>query len=129
MSVRDTVVTLPTFVVLNMASQNNEQKEAVNIEHVEQLPDEKEEHVDHVEPTDKFHAMRIDGDEEDHMHEPPWTFSRAMSLIAMGFLWVGSQIPLYLFGIVPSGFRVDRPLILSRFDPTLHLLRYWRVRQ
>ncbi len=26
------------------------------------------------------------------------TFSRAMSLMAMGFIWVGSQIPLYLFG-------------------------------
>ena len=26
------------------------------------------------------------------------TFKRIMSLIAMAFLWTGSQIPLYLFG-------------------------------
>ena len=29
------------------------------------------------------------------------TFSRAMSLLAMAFLWTASQIPLYLFGGVP----------------------------
>ncbi|EGP92449.1 putative major facilitator superfamily transporter [Zymoseptoria tritici IPO323] len=29
------------------------------------------------------------------------TFNRKMSLIAMGFLWTGSQIPVYLFGGVP----------------------------
>jgi hypothetical protein len=26
------------------------------------------------------------------------TFKRAMCLVAMSFLWCGSQIPLYLFG-------------------------------
>lgn len=26
------------------------------------------------------------------------TFKRIMSLVAMAFLWTGSQIPLYLFG-------------------------------
>ena len=26
------------------------------------------------------------------------TFNRAMSLVAMAFLWTGSQIPVYLFG-------------------------------
>lgn len=26
------------------------------------------------------------------------TFSRFMSLVAMAFLWTGSQIPVYLFG-------------------------------
>ena len=85
-----------------MATQNDEAKEATNVEHVEQLHDEKAKQLDHADPTDKFHAMRIDGDEEDHMHEPPMTFSRAMSLIAMGFLWVGSQIPLYLFGMAST---------------------------
>lgn len=29
------------------------------------------------------------------------TFKRMMSLIAMAFLWTGSQIPVYLFGGVP----------------------------
>jgi len=29
------------------------------------------------------------------------TFRRIMSLIAMAFLWTGSQIPLYLFGGIP----------------------------
>lgn len=39
------------------------------------------------------------------------TFSRAMSLLAMGFMWVGSQIPLYLFGIITTtceGIAADR---------------------
>lgn len=38
---------------------------------------------------------------QDHDHEPPMTFSRIMSLVAMAFLWIGSQIPVYLFGAVP----------------------------
>lgn len=29
------------------------------------------------------------------------TFTRAMALAGMGFLWTGSQIPLYLFGAIP----------------------------
>lgn len=29
------------------------------------------------------------------------TFHRAMSLLAMAFLWTASQIPLYLFGGIP----------------------------
>jgi hypothetical protein len=37
-------------------------------------------------------------DDEDHDKEPPMTINRFMSLLAMTFLWTGSQIPLYLFG-------------------------------
>lgn len=29
------------------------------------------------------------------------TFVKMMALIAMAFLWTGSQIPLYLYGAVP----------------------------
>ena len=29
------------------------------------------------------------------------SFTRLMSLIAMAFLWTGSQIPVYIFGAVP----------------------------
>lgn len=43
-------------------------------------------------------GLRTYGDEEDHDHEPPMTINRLMSLIAMAFLWTGSQIPVYLFG-------------------------------
>ncbi|KAH7336262.1 fungal trichothecene efflux pump [Rhexocercosporidium sp. MPI-PUGE-AT-0058] len=46
-------------------------------------------------------GLRTYGDGEDHDHEPPMTFNRMMSLIAMAFLWTGSQIPVYLFGGVP----------------------------
>lgn len=46
-------------------------------------------------------GLRTYGDEEDHDHEPPMTFKRIMSLIAMAFLWTGSQIPLYIFGGIP----------------------------
>lgn len=29
------------------------------------------------------------------------TFKRFMSLLAMAFLWTGSQIPVYLYGSIP----------------------------
>lgn len=29
------------------------------------------------------------------------TFQKLMALIAMAFLWTGSQIPLYLYGAIP----------------------------
>jgi hypothetical protein len=29
------------------------------------------------------------------------TFKKSMALVAMAFLWTGSQIPLYLYGAVP----------------------------
>jgi len=38
----------------------------------------------------------------DHFQEPTMSFRRMMSLIAMAFLWTGSQIPVYLFGAVSS---------------------------
>jgi hypothetical protein len=43
-------------------------------------------------------GLRTYGDGEGHDTEPPMSFKRIMSLIAMAFLWTGSQIPLYLFG-------------------------------
>lgn len=46
-------------------------------------------------------GLRTYGDDEDHDHEPPMTFKRMMSLIAMAFLWTGSQIPVYIFGGIP----------------------------
>lgn len=35
------------------------------------------------------------------------TVHRFMSLLAMGFLWTGSQIPLYLFGAIPPIIYAD----------------------
>ncbi|KAH6679752.1 MFS multidrug transporter-like protein [Halenospora varia] len=46
-------------------------------------------------------GLRTYGDDEDHDHEPPMTIHRFMSLVAMAFLWTGSQIPVYLFGGIP----------------------------
>ncbi|THV52265.1 hypothetical protein BGAL_0084g00250 [Botrytis galanthina] len=46
-------------------------------------------------------GVRTYGDGEDHDHEPPMTMNRMMSLVAMAFLWTGSQIPVYLFGGIP----------------------------
>ena len=69
-------------------------------------------HADYYEKD----GLRTYGDDGDHDHEPPvrstselpnqsrcsrylqMTFKRIMSLIAMAFLWTGSQIPLYVFG-------------------------------
>ncbi|OJD36385.1 mfs multidrug transporter-like protein [Diplodia corticola] len=45
-------------------------------------------------------GLRTYGDGMDHDHEPPMTFKRCMALVAMAFIWVASQIPLYLFGAV-----------------------------
>jgi len=39
------------------------------------------------------------------------SFKRIMSLVAMAFLWTGSQIPLYIFGAIP-------PLIYSDIGGT-----------
>ncbi|EMD95137.1 hypothetical protein COCHEDRAFT_1129359, partial [Bipolaris maydis C5] len=55
---------------------------------------------DHANDYEK-NGSRTYSDVEDHDIEPPMTFSRIMSLIAMAFLWTGSQIPVYLFGGVP----------------------------
>ncbi|KAH8597749.1 MFS multidrug transporter-like protein [Bisporella sp. PMI_857] len=52
-------------------------------------------------------GLRTYGDDEDHDHEPPLTFTRFMSLLAMAFLWTGSQIPVYLFGGVPPYIYAD----------------------
>ncbi|OCK84723.1 MFS multidrug transporter-like protein [Lepidopterella palustris CBS 459.81] len=46
-------------------------------------------------------GLRTYGDDLDHDHEPPMTTKRFMSLVAMAFLWTGSQIPVYLFGGIP----------------------------
>ncbi|KAL9608002.1 MAG: hypothetical protein Q9167_007134 [Letrouitia subvulpina] len=43
-------------------------------------------------------GLRTYGDDEDHDHEPSMSFRRVLSLVAMAFLWTGSQIPLYIFG-------------------------------
>jgi MFS family permease len=37
--------------------------------------------------------------------QPQMTFNRFMSLMAMAFLWTGSQIPIYLFGEITSPVR------------------------
>ncbi|KAF2149491.1 MFS general substrate transporter [Myriangium duriaei CBS 260.36] len=46
-------------------------------------------------------GLRTYGDGEDHDHEPPMSFKRFMSFVAMAFLWTASQIPVYLFGGIP----------------------------
>jgi len=46
-------------------------------------------------------GLRTYGDGEDHDTEPKLSFRRFMSLVAMAFLWTGSQIPVYIFGGIP----------------------------
>ncbi|KAK5115067.1 hypothetical protein LTR62_001764 [Meristemomyces frigidus] len=74
------------------------------------------EHVEQVHTNERVpgHAnyyekdgLRTYGDGEDHDTEPPMTFRRAMSLLAMALLWTGSQIPVYLFGGVPPYIYAD----------------------
>lgn len=42
-----------------------------------------------------------------HEVEDPWTFKRWMLFTAMGFLWTGSQIPVYLYGGVIEKIEID----------------------
>ena len=51
-------------------------------------------HVEAIESkAERGHgALRIDGDDLDHEHEPRMTFKRFMSLLAMALLWTGSQV-------------------------------------
>ncbi|KAG9234495.1 MFS multidrug transporter-like protein [Amylocarpus encephaloides] len=71
---------------------------------------EGERHIENIRKTSLVPAnshyyekdgLRTYGDDQDHEHEPPMTFNRMMSLVAMSFLWTGSQIPVYLFGGIP----------------------------
>ncbi len=48
------------------------------------------------------------------------SFKRVMSLIAMAFLWTGSQIPLYLLGWLLLWILVSQ-LMFGRRGSTLHL--------
>lgn len=108
---------LPTPIIasgephLKMADANS--SSASDIEKSGGVEEIKQAHHEHVEVGEKFSALRIDGDDEDHMHEPPMTFKRAMSLLAMAFLWTGSQIPVYLYGKTTTSIddpRTDCPL-------------------
>ena len=47
-----------------MAMERTDEKQN-GAEHVEQA------HEKQVQHDEKYYAMRIDGDDEDHMHEPP----------------------------------------------------------
>ncbi|KAF2997108.1 hypothetical protein E8E13_003805 [Curvularia kusanoi] len=85
----------------NSSSENSEHSPTVKATqaHIEQI------HTNERVPDNanyyEKNGLRTYGDGEDHDHEPPMSFKRFMSLIAMAFLWTGSQIPVYLFGGVP----------------------------
>ncbi|KAK8212787.1 hypothetical protein M8818_002952 [Zalaria obscura] len=79
--------------------------EKTTMEHIEQIKTNERVpgHANYYEKD----GLRTYGDDEDHDHEPPMTFKRIMSLIAMAFLWTASQIPVYLFGGVPPYIYAD----------------------
>lgn len=52
-------------------------------------------------------TKRISSSDDGSEHEPAMSFSRMMSLVAMAFLWTGSQIPIYLFGGIPPLIYAD----------------------
>ncbi|KAB9006572.1 hypothetical protein FH972_026926 [Carpinus fangiana] len=52
--------------------------------------------------SEKFGNAAVDDGEDQ-----PMTLRRFMPLVAMAFLWTGSQIPLYLFGAVPPYIYAD----------------------
>lgn len=52
------------------------------------------------EPTHEYRE-KADAEALSDEEPEPMTLKKAMALIAMAFLWTGSQIPLYLYGGVP----------------------------
>lgn len=78
---------------------------STTFEHVEQV------HTNELVPGHPNYyekdGLRTYGDDEDHEHEPKLSFKRFMSLLAMAFLWTGSQIPVYLFGGIPPIIYAD----------------------
>jgi hypothetical protein len=42
-----------------------------------------------------------DPESHHHVHSERMTFKKVMALVAMAFLWTGSQIPAYLYGGIP----------------------------
>ncbi|EON62323.1 hypothetical protein W97_01544 [Coniosporium apollinis CBS 100218] len=81
--------------------------ETSSMERVPKSIDEKPVGASHIEQVEghpglyEKDGLRIYGDGEDHDHEPPMTKRRIMSLVAMAFLWTGSQIPVYILGGIP----------------------------
>ncbi|KAI9737876.1 MAG: hypothetical protein M1834_009246 [Cirrosporium novae-zelandiae] len=78
---------------------SGEEKQDIADEQVEQV--QTNERIPGHENYYEKDGLRTYGDDEDHDHEPKMTFHRIMSLVAMAFLWTGSQIPVYLFGGIP----------------------------
>ncbi|KAH0021264.1 MFS multidrug transporter-like protein, partial [Aureobasidium melanogenum] len=88
---------------LDGSKSPSENKEAT--QHIELVHTRDSEHG-HAGYLDKD-GLRIDNDDQDHYTEPPMSFNRMMSLVAMAFLWTGSQIPVYLFGGIPPYIYAD----------------------
>lgn len=82
-----------------------DEKHELPIKHVEHIATH-----DRVPGHDNYYekdGLRTYGDGEDHDHEPPMTFKRTLALVAMAFLWTGSQIPVYIFGGIPPYIYAD----------------------
>jgi hypothetical protein len=71
-------------------------KDLETINHIEIV--HTNEQVSHHSKYYEKDGLRTYGDDEDHDHEPPMTFTRFMSLLSMALLFTGSQIPVYLLG-------------------------------
>ncbi|KAK7187524.1 trichothecene efflux pump [Paraphaeosphaeria sporulosa] len=89
----------------NGSGEHSPTAKPTTMEHIEQIHTNERVpgHTNYYEKD----GLRTYGDDENHDVEPPMTFSRIMSLIAMAFLWTGSQIPVYLFGGVPPYIYAD----------------------
>ncbi|PIB02360.1 putative HC-toxin efflux carrier TOXA [Cercospora beticola] len=90
-------IVLMTSLRTDIAQQNTEEK--AEITHIEQIHTN-----ERVAGHDNYYeknGLRTYGDGVDHEPIGKMSFARMMSLVAMAFLWTGSQIPVYLFGAVP----------------------------
>jgi hypothetical protein len=92
-------------------------------------------HIEHIVTHDRVpghenyyekDGLRTYGDGEDHDAAPVMSFRRLMSLIAMAFLWTGSQIPVYIFGGIPPYIYADLGGV-DRYVPLQDSRKYLRT--
>ncbi|KAH0010351.1 MFS multidrug transporter-like protein, partial [Aureobasidium melanogenum] len=106
---------------LNGPKSPSGDKEAT--QHIERVHTRDSEHG-HAAYLDKD-GLRIDNDDQDHYTEPPMSFNRMMSLVAMAFLWTGSQIPVYLFGGEPRILSLTLVITFISGANFFSILMFW----
>ncbi|KAF2789097.1 MFS general substrate transporter [Melanomma pulvis-pyrius CBS 109.77] len=71
------------------------------LDHGDKAADQQIERLETNDRVARHGHYEKNGETGEHEHDAPMTTKRILALVAMAFLWTGSQIPVYLFGGVP----------------------------